>query len=121
MVHFQNALIFPTFSKEMKDAPSALLSYISTRELLRTRERFRKLCAEGECFLHFSSVFKNSRVPLQLKNTRGTRFFYFFFKIYVVAIFDVYKIGTRLKPRQLFSHNVVLKNFVSYFKEQTHC
>ena len=62
MADFQNALIFPKFGKEMKDAPSALLSSTSTREFLRRRERFRKVCVEGDCFPHFSSVFKNSRV-----------------------------------------------------------
>ena len=48
--------------KEIKNAPSALLSYISTREFLRTREKCGEARAEGECFSHFSSVLKNSRV-----------------------------------------------------------
>ena len=43
-------------TKEIKNAPSALLSYISTRKFLRTREKCRLAS------LHFSSVLKNSRV-----------------------------------------------------------
>ena len=45
-----------------KNAPSALLSYISTREFLRTREKCGEARAERECFSHFSSVLKNSRM-----------------------------------------------------------
>ena len=99
MVDFQNGLIFPKFSKEMKDAPSALLSYIRTLEFVRTRESFRKVCAEGECFPHFSSIFK--KIPACFSNStmHQEKVFYFFYKIYVVAIIVVYKIGTRLKPR----------------------
>ena len=33
------AAYFVMFIKEIKNAPSALLSYISTREFLRTREK----------------------------------------------------------------------------------
>ena len=33
-----------------------MLSFISTREFLRTREKCREARAEGECFSHFSSV-----------------------------------------------------------------
>ena len=40
--------------KEIKTAPSALLSYINTREFLRTREKNREARAEGECFSHLS-------------------------------------------------------------------
>ena len=50
------------FHKEIKNAPSALLSYISTREFLRTRQKCGEARAEGECFSHFSSVLKNSQV-----------------------------------------------------------
>ena len=50
------------YIKEIQNAPSALLSYISTREFLRTREKWEEARAEGECFLHFSSVLKNSQV-----------------------------------------------------------
>ena len=49
-------------TKEIKNAPSALLSYISMLEFLRTREKCREARAEGECFSHFSSVLKNSCV-----------------------------------------------------------
>ena len=42
--------------KEIKNAPSALMSYISTREFLRIREKCGEARAEGECFSHFSSV-----------------------------------------------------------------
>ena len=35
--------------KEIKNAPSALLSYISTREFLRTRKKCREARAVGEC------------------------------------------------------------------------
>ena len=37
------------YNKEIKNAPSALLSYISTREFLRTREKCREARAVGEC------------------------------------------------------------------------
>ena len=42
--------------KEINNAPSALLSYISTREFLRTREKCGEARDEGECFSHFSSL-----------------------------------------------------------------
>ena len=99
MVDFQNDLIFPKFSKEMRDALSALLSDIRTLEFLRTRERFRKVCSEGECFPHVSSIFKKIPACFYNSTMHEEKVFYFFYKIYVVAIFDVYKIGTRLKPR----------------------
>ena len=73
MVDFQNGLFFKKISKEVRDAPSALLSYIRTLEFLGTRERFRKVCTESECFPHFSS---NSRVLLQLNNARGKGFLF---------------------------------------------
>ena len=38
------------FINEIINAPSALLSYNSTREFLRTREKCREALAEGECF-----------------------------------------------------------------------
>ena len=37
------------FINEIKNAPSALLSYNSTREFLRTREKCREALVEGEC------------------------------------------------------------------------
>ena len=37
------------YIKEIKNVPSALLSYISTREFLRTREKCREARAVGEC------------------------------------------------------------------------
>ena len=43
-------------NKEINNAPSALLSYVSTREFLRTREKYGEARAEGERFLHFSSA-----------------------------------------------------------------
>ena len=49
------------FTKEIKNMPNTLLSYLSTRELLRTREKCGEAWAEGGCFSHFSSL-KNSRV-----------------------------------------------------------
>ena len=54
-------------NREIKNAPSALLSYISTREFLRTREK---------CFSHFSSVLKNWRVLIYPNNARGTSFLF---------------------------------------------
>ena len=51
---------FQSFVKEIKNAPGALLSYISTREFLRSREKCGE--ARAEC----------SR----------NKFFYFFYKIY---------------------------------------
>ena len=39
------------YNKEIKNAPSALLSYISTREFLRTREKCGEARAEGETML----------------------------------------------------------------------
>ena len=49
-------------TKELKKSPSALLSYISTREVLRTRERCGEAQTEGECFSYFSSVLKKPQV-----------------------------------------------------------
>ena len=49
-------------SKEIKNAPSAWLSYKSTRDFLRRREKCGEARAKGECFPHFSRVLKNSRV-----------------------------------------------------------
>ena len=54
------------YNKEIKNAPSAMLSYISTQEFLRTREKCGEARAEG-----------------------SEKVFYFFNKINVVAIFDV--------------------------------
>ena len=51
-----------TYTKEIKNAPSVLLSSISTREFLRTLEKCGEARAEGEYFSHFSSVLKNSQV-----------------------------------------------------------
>ena len=45
---------------ELKNALSALLSYVSRREFLRTREKCGEVRAKDECFSHFSSVLKNS-------------------------------------------------------------
>ena len=56
---------YNTIIKKLKKlVPCALLSYISTREFLRTREKCGEARAEceGECFSHFSNVLKNSRV-----------------------------------------------------------
>ena len=47
------------YIKEIRNAPSALLSYISTPEFLRTREKSGEARAEG--FPHFSRVLENSR------------------------------------------------------------
>ena len=38
------------FINEIKNSPSALLSYNSTREFLRTREKCGEALVEGECF-----------------------------------------------------------------------
>ena len=51
-----------------KERASALLSYISTWEFLRTREKYGQARAEGECFSHFSSVLKNSQVFIELNH-----------------------------------------------------
>ena len=55
-------ICFPTDSiiKEIKNALSAFLSYISTREFSRTREKCGEALSEG--FSQFSSVLKNSRL-----------------------------------------------------------
>ena len=50
------------FIKEIKNAPSALLSYISTREFLRTLEKCDKHLPSARASLHFSRVLKNFRV-----------------------------------------------------------
>ena len=55
-------LIVTCFIIEIKNAPSASLSYISTREFLRTREKCGEALTFGSCFSHFSSVLKNSQV-----------------------------------------------------------
>ena len=68
-----------------------------------------------------SRVFLEIPACLYNSTTHEEKVFYFFYKICLIAIFDVLKIETRLKPRALFSHNVVLKNFVRYFKDQNHC
>ena len=46
---FNHIITDLSFIKEIKNAPSALLSYISTREFLRTREKCREARAVGEC------------------------------------------------------------------------
>ena len=55
-------LIVTCFIIEIKNAPSASLSYISTREFLRIREKCGEALTFGSCFSHFSSVLKNSQV-----------------------------------------------------------
>ena len=60
-----------TTIKELKNAPSVLLSYMSTRELLRTREKCEEARAEGEA---------SFRVLILLNNARPTRFFISFIK-----------------------------------------
>ena len=54
------ALSLPLRRKEIKNAPSALLSYISTRNFLRTREKCGEAPAEDECFSHFFAASGNS-------------------------------------------------------------
>ena len=54
------ALSLPLRRKEIKNAPSALLSYISTWEFLRTREKCGEAPAEGECLSHFFAASGNS-------------------------------------------------------------
>ena len=56
------------FTKEIKNMPNTLLSYLSTRELLRTREKCGEAWAEGGCFSH---------------NARRTSFFISFIKCVV--------------------------------------
>ena len=53
-------LITGPIGEELKDAPSALLSSISTREFLRTREK---------CFSHLSSVLNNAQQVLNNGST----------------------------------------------------
>ena len=55
-------------TKELKKSPSALSSYIGTREVLRTRERCGEARAEVEWFSYFSSVIKNPQVLIELNN-----------------------------------------------------
>ena len=51
------------FMKKMnKLVPRALLSYISTWEFLRTREKCEKHSPSARASPHFSRVLKNSRV-----------------------------------------------------------
>ena len=51
------------FIKEIKKlVPRALLSYISTREFLRTLEKCEKHSPSARASPHFSRVLKNSRV-----------------------------------------------------------
>ena len=64
--------------KVIKNAPSALLSYISTREFSRTRGVPREARAEGECFCHFSSVLKKC---LYKSTMYEEQVFYFFYKM----------------------------------------
>ena len=42
------------YIREKKNAPSALLSYMSTRDFLRTRKKCQRSVGAGECFSHFS-------------------------------------------------------------------
>ena len=65
--------------KDMKNAPSALLSYISTQEFLRTLEKCEEALAFGLCF---SSVLKNSQVLITQQCSRNKFYFYFFYKMY---------------------------------------
>ena len=57
-----------------------MLSHISTREFLRTREKCGEERAEDECFSHFPSVLK---IPACLYNStmHEEQVFYFFYKI----------------------------------------
>ena len=61
------------FIKEIKNAPSALLSYISTREFLRTRERCGEARAQGECFSHFFATLEISSLPRASVTDRLTK------------------------------------------------
>ena len=88
MVDFQNGLIFPKSGKEMRDAPSALLCYIRTLEFLRTRKRFRKVCAEGECFPHVSSIFK--KIPACFYNSTMHEEKVFYFIKYMWSLFSTF-------------------------------
>ena len=68
------------FTKEIKNAPSALLSYISTREFLRTREKCREARTVGECLsalLECSEKFPSAYITQQC--TRN-KFFISFIK-----------------------------------------
>ena len=71
---------FSLIINEIKNAPSALLSHISTREFLRTREKCGEARAEDECFSHFPIVLK---IPACLYNStmHEEQVFYFFYKI----------------------------------------
>ena len=56
-------LFVPCLIEEMKNAPIALLSHVSTREFLRTRKRCREAWTESECFSHFSLVHSWQKAP----------------------------------------------------------
>ena len=66
-----------TYTKEIKNAPSAFLSYISTREFLRTLEKCGEARAEGEYFSHFSSVLKKFSSAYQTQQCSRNDFFLF--------------------------------------------
>ena len=53
-------------NKEIQNAPSALLSYVSTREFFRRREKYGEARAEGECFLHFA-IARRARMNCELR------------------------------------------------------
>ena len=53
------------FIKEIKNAPSALLSYISTREFLRTRKKCREARAVGQCL---SALLEQSGTVIKFDN-----------------------------------------------------
>ena len=66
-----------SLSKEIKNAPSALLSYISTREFLRTREKHEPKASTSRTsrvFLKIPGCFHNSTMHEE-------QVFYFFYKI----------------------------------------
>ena len=64
--------IHDTFYKRSnKLVPRALLSYISTREFLRTLEKYEKQSSSVRASPHFSPVLRNSRVLLELDKALG--------------------------------------------------
>ena len=62
------------YKRNKKLVPRTLLSYISTREFLRTLEKCEKHSLSARASPHFSRDLKNSRVLVKLNNALGAFF-----------------------------------------------
>ncbi len=65
------------YIKGIKSAPECIVELYKHLGIFKnTREVHREARGAAECFSHFSSVFKNSQVLIELNNARGERFLF---------------------------------------------